>query len=204
MFGIVSDDLFEKELKKSNPLSNSDFNRNSNKIPELDTELVITGEVIDTPIKGRKEGDNEVPDSLRKIIGEEHELNGRQSALQLASDFGISKQSVSAYANGSTSTKSYDKRPNLPHINNAKERVQNHARAKLTKALNHLTSEKLASAKAVDLATIAKSMSGIVKDMEPEPILNGPGTQGINSPTYVFYAPQIKTENHYETVIAKE
>ena len=187
--GIVSDTDFEKELGNSSPKSKS--------VPSVTTAVVNR---IEKP--GRSEGDNNVPDSLRKIIGETSEIDGRQSALALAEKFGISPSSVSAYANGSKSTDSYDKRPNLAHINEAKERISSKARKKLFSALNNLTDEKMADAKAVDLASIARSMSGIVKEMEPEIPKESDSVK--SGPTFIFYSPQVKTEEHYDVVNARE
>lgn len=178
--GIVSDKDFEAELDNSKPKS--------------------TADIIPMPTPGRKEGDNNVPDSLRKIIGETSQIDGRKEALALASHFGISPSSVSAYANGSTSTDSMDKRPNLPHINNAKAQIAKQARNTLRNALRNITSEKLVDAKAVDLATIARSMSGIVKEMEPE----DEGEKKKDGPAFVIYAPSFKQENHYDTIVSRE
>src|SRR5215510_5460530 len=106
--GIVSDDDFDREIN------------HLNRKPVVTPPPVIP-EVVDMPRPGRSNGDVNVPDSLRKIIGETSELEGRDAALELASKFGISPSSVSAYANGSTSTASMDKQPNLEHINSAKD-----------------------------------------------------------------------------------
>jgi hypothetical protein len=182
--GIVSDTDFEKELEKSNPKGQKPT------IPE----------VIPMPRPGRTEGDNNVPDSLRKIIGETSAIEGRSEALELAQHFGLSSASVSAYANGSTSTASMSKRPNLNHINEAKERIGKKARGKLLKALHAITDDKLEIAKAVELAQIAKSMSGVVKDMEIGP----ESEKGKDKPQFIVYSPQIRDERHYEVTVVRE
>jgi hypothetical protein len=179
--GIVSDEDFLKELENSEPKSKAD--------------------IVPMPTPGRNQGDNNVPDSLRKIIGETAAIDGRQEAIALASSFGISPSSVSAYSNGSTSTDSMNKRPNLPHINKAKERIASSARNKLRDALRHMTSEKLQDTKAVDLSSIARNMAGIVKDMEPE---EEQGNKGNNGPAFVIYSPQFKQENHYEIIQGRD
>lgn len=181
--GIVSDEELETELKRSEPKSKADM------IPS----------VIPMPTPGRNQGDNNIPDSLRKIIGETANIDGRQSALELASTFGISPSSVSAYTNGSTSTASMDKRPNLPHINGAKEVIARQARNKLRDALKHITPEKLEGSKAVDLASVARSMSAIVKEMEPEQ-----EEEKKDGPAFVIYSPQFKQENHYEIISGRD
>lgn len=178
--GIVSDADFERELENSEPTQKAD--------------------IIPMPTPGRNPGDNNVPDSLRKIIGETSQIDGRKEALALASAFGISPSSVSAYANGSTSTDSMDKRPNLPHINGAKERIAKQARNKLRDALRHITSDKLENTKAVDLASIARSMSAVVKEMEPEQ----EEEKKKDGPAFVIYSPQFKQENHYEIISGRD
>jgi hypothetical protein len=67
-------------------------------------------------------------------------------------------------------------------------------------ALNSLTQEKIESAKAKDIAGVAKDMSVVIKSMEPE----GPKVNGNSGPTFIFYSPQIKREEVYDVVRVKE
>lgn len=189
--GVVSDDDFAAELSKlTNPQSNSRVSSSTS------NESV---QIIDKPSKGRSDGDVNVPDSLRKIIGEEAVINGRQSALGLAGMFGISASSVSAYANGATSTKSYDQ-PSSPiqsHISKARERAIRRASKTLNGALGAITQEKLDYTDADKLAGIAKDMSVIIKNLEPEKVINtddGPKTQ------FVIYAPQFRREESFDVI----
>lgn len=191
--GIVSDKDFDSELSRV-----SDKKQGESKA----INPVITGEIQDVS-RGRGEGSTSVPDGLRKIIGEESVVNGRQSAIELAQSFGLSPSSVSAYANGATSTSTYNDRKNLPALNEARIRVQSRARNKLMKALSHLTSEKLGEAKARDLAGIAKDMSAVIKNMEPEKESQLKDANN-GGPTFVFYSPQFRDERHFETVVVKE
>lgn len=181
--GLVSDEEFEKAQDNLIPSPND-----------------VTIKELERP--GRQDGDNNVPDSLRKIIGETSETEGRASALELAQQFGISPSSVSAYANGSRSTATYDKQPLLQHINGAKERVSKRAMSRLFKALNAITPEKLQDANVRDLSGVARDMSAIIKDMEPETPKTPAGDS--NQPQYVIYAPQFRDERSYEIVHAKE
>lgn len=186
MLGIMNDDEFEKELSKS-----SELNPSSEPIVEIkDREL------------GKGVGNNDVPNSLRRVIGEEAVVNGRQAALELGSMFGIKHDSVGAYRNGSTSCATYDKQPNLSHLNSARLRISKRATEVLGKALDEITDEnRLSACSAIELASVAKSMSGIVKDMEPELPKSGSGEQ---QNTFIFYSPQIKTEEHYDVVNARD
>jgi hypothetical protein len=180
--GIVSDTDFENELRKN---QSDDISQGT--IKEIN--------------RGRGLGNVEVPDSLRKVIGETANLDGRDEAIKLAESFGISPSSVSAYTNGSTSTKSYNEQPNLNHINKAKERISKRARVKLFAALEQITEEKLSGSKAKDLSSIARDLSAVVKEMEPEQPKIAATSDG---PKYIIYAPQYKKEEHFEVIQAKE
>lgn len=188
--GIVTDEDFQKEREKIVPKER----------PSIPTS-VPTATIIDSPTKGRGEGNVEVPNSLRQIIGETSITDGRQEAVQLASHFGISPSSVSAYSRGATSTSTYDERPNEKVINGTKLKIERRARAKLMLALKSLTPEVMASAKARDLAGIAKDMAAVVKQMEPE-TPKGPGNN--TGPTYIFYSPQQRKEESYEMIFTRE
>ncbi len=185
--GIVSDEEFDLEqetLTKPREQSNS--------------SPIIKPEIIDMN-RGRGIGNIEVPNGLRRIIGETAITDGRRESLQLASSFGISEVSASAYAKGATSTSSYDNTPNKPIISNAKERVVKSARQRLMQAMRALTPDKLNDTKAVDLSTIARNMAGVIKQMEPEKTTNDNG-----GPTFILYAPQFRSESSFEIVHAKE
>lgn len=185
--GIVSDADFEKELDKAIPIVNDV------------AKDIIEGEVVDMPMPGRSNGDNNVPDSLRKIIGETNELDGRREALALAETFGVSSSSVSAYANGSKSTASYGEQPNKSFINESRTRVQTRARKILFRSLKHITEDKLQNEAPLALAGIAKQMSGIIKDMEPE-------KESDNKPLaqFVIMCPPSKDESSYEHIPSRD
>lgn len=190
--GIVNDSDFDKEL-----------NNSSRSIPSIPHSPKPTAVITSIPPKGRGEGNIEVPNALRKVIGEESEINGREAALEMAEAFGISSSSVSAYSNGSTSTATYDKNPNISHLLKAKERISKRARTRLVQALNHITDEKLELAKVVEVAAVARAMSAIVKDMEPPQPKLEIGTNG-NGPNFIFYSPQTRKEETFDMVHVKE
>jgi hypothetical protein len=188
--GIISDEEFQAEL-----------NNSSDVYETIKSVKSVKSEVVPLPHPGRINGDNNVPNSLRKIIGETSNIEGRSEALELADKFGVSPSSVSAYANGATSTKTYDETPNRKHINEAKEKISRKARNRLFLALNALTPDKLEDAKAVDLASVAKSMSGIVKEMEPEPEKESGGNKTVN---FLIYSPQVREEKYYDSLTLRE
>lgn len=192
--GIVSDKEFESEKKKTQVIE-------STPIPLLRRdELKDESRIEELPSKGR--GNNPaVPESLRKFIGAAAINEGREAALELAKDFGISESSVSAYSKGATSTASYNERPNLGIINESKLRIQRKARGKMILAINMLTKEKLDLAKPRDLAGIAKDMAIVTKAMEPEV---AQGSTEKSGPTFIFYAPQQRKEETFDIVFPKE
>jgi len=182
-------------------LSDEDFNRELNKDAEV---LPIQGEVRDKTTNSRGKDNNAIPNSLRRVIGEEATINGSDAGKELARQFGINDGHVGALKKGSTSLSTYNKQPNLNYLNSRRLRISKKATKVLSLALEEITSEnRLSACSAVELAGVAKSMSGIVKDMEPELPKNGNGDSS-NGPTYVFYSPQVKQENHYEMVHVRE
>jgi|OpeIllAssembly_1097287.scaffolds.fasta_scaffold00157_7 hypothetical protein len=168
---------------------------------DLQKELDNCGVVKNLPTPGRTKGDNNVPEGLRKIIGDTANTESRKDALELASEFGISNQSVSAYSVGATSLATYNEPDQdlISHINNRKILSAKRAQSKLLKALHHITEEKLANTKPVELAAVAKAMSSIVKDMEPES-----GAQVNGGPTFVFYAPKVFAEDRFPVITVNE
>jgi len=168
---------------------------------ELESNESLCGKIIDIKQSGRKNGDNNVPESLRKLIGAESIENGRGAGLGLANSFGISPSSVSAYSHGSTSDATYNQpNPSLHnHIQNTREKVTRKARNKLLLALNSLNSDNISQSKARDIASIAKDMSAVVKNMEEKTI-------GLNEsgPKFIFYSPTFRSEQSFEVINVKE
>lgn len=183
--GIVSDDDFKKELE------------------HLQGTTKPGGSVVTKEKVGRPEGATNVPESLRKIIGEESVINGRDSALDLAKSFGISPSSVSAYAHGATSTASYDtpKPSIIQHINASRQRGIKKASKVMNAALAAITQEKLDYTDADKLSGIAKDMSAIIKNLEPK---QSEQPTGGATPQFVVFAPQFRDERTFESITIQE
>lgn len=180
--GLVSDEELARELE-----------RNGNKPI-----------VVPAGSPGRKPGDINVPDSLRRVIAQDAIENGRQSAIALAESVGVSPSSASAYANGSTSTASYNERNAslINHTNVVKEKIAGRARGKLLAALREITPDKLKAAKLKDVSAVARNMSAIVRDMEPQRTAEDEGRApkvNIN-----IFAPQRKQESEYDVIEVQE
>lgn len=175
--GVLNDDDFENEIN-----SFTKFNST----------------VIDI-VKGRN-GVHEVPESLRKIIAEEA-IQGT-SAKELEQIFDVSQSSISAYKKGATSTATYNKPETelKSHTNQIKDLITGKAKSKLLSALEHITEDKLKDAPLGVLANVAKSMSGVVKDLEPEEVKE----KENNGPSYVIYAPQFRDERSFDVIHVKE
>lgn len=177
--GVVSDEQFEREK----------------------VDCVLEG-TVEPLARGRHMGDVNVPQEIRKLIADDHLANGRESAVELARDFGISSSSVSAYAKGATSTATYHE-PNKDLTNylaSRKKRITKKSLTVLQSALQEITPDKLSTLSPTKLATVAKDMSVISKNMEPKTEQG----QGDNKPQFVIYAPTVKEEKNYETVIVTD
>jgi predicted transcriptional regulator len=163
-------------------------------------------EIIDSPLPshGRNNGDVNVPESIRKIIGETAVIDGRAAAISLAKDFGISPSSVSAYAKGATSTASYNqpKESIISHINKSRQRAIKKASKTLNAALGAITQEKLDYSDAKDLSGIAKDMAVVIKNLEPKDTSTEGGASG--TPQFVIFAPQFRDERSFDTIHVPE
>lgn len=192
--GVVTDDDFQLELERLSGMSK----------PTRNEPQVIEGTIIDKPSRGRSEGDTNVPDSLRKIIGETAVIDGRKEALDLARMFDISDAQVAAYAKGATSTASYHSptKSIISHINKARRKAISKAQKTMNGALDAITQEKLDYADPKDLSSIAKDMSAIIKNLEPEQAPVDPNES--SRPQFVIFAPSFKREEHYESIVVNE
>lgn len=181
--GIVSDELFDSEI---------------NKRDDTESEMNIA-EVLDLPNLGRPEGKKNTPDFIRNIIGEEI-INGADKK-ELAQLFNVGPQVPELYSKGARSQATYHDRDNSTarHVNSVREKIVKKASNRLTVALNEITPDKLREASLKDLSTVAKNMSGIIKDMSPEEKPNdNPGNQ------IIIFAPQRNELNHYEVMQLQE
>lgn len=192
--GIVNRDEFEKEKSRYKELEKESHPQDAPAKPEL-----ITPDVVPLNPQGRSKGDNNIPESLRKILAETALMDGRSAAMDIARSFGVSSSSVSAYSNGATSTATY-KKPHkrlAEHIKKNKEAAIYRAQRTMRQALNNITEEKLAYSEAKDLSGIAKDMSVIIKNLEPD---KQNEVVEDNRVQFTIYAPQFRQENSYEVI----
>jgi len=163
---------------------------------DFEKEIVNTGVVVGNKNKGRGEGNKEVPKEIKKFIIEEN-LRG-SSSRELQQLTGASSSSISAYVNGANSTASYNKPDSVlvTHKNSVVDKITRKARKILISSMNEITPDKLQKAKVTEVAMVARSMAGIIKDMEPEVIEQ----KNDNRVQFIMFAPQMKTERHYDAI----
>ncbi|SRR6266498_3644681 len=176
--GIVSSDEFDLELAKLTPHHNQPINTTVKQIEH-----------------GRAPGDNAVPQELRKIISEE--ANQGTPAAELTKVFDVSPSSISAYKHGATSTASYNKPDDdlIHHRNDVRLKISTKATNKILLAMKHITEEKLANAKVRDLASVAKDMSVVARNMDGDQI-----TQNQQNNQFIFYAPKSRDESEFDII----
>lgn len=158
---------------------------------------IVSDDVFNAEIKLMNRGRGsvkEVPEVIREIIAEDA-IAKNGSIQEIASRHGVSSSSVSAYKNGATSTATYhepDER--LARRNNfVRENIITSARSRLLDALQNITSDKLKDAKVRDVASVAKDMSAVIRNTEPQ-------TTPIHNAQFVFHVPRQKDEKDYEFI----
>ncbi len=175
--GIVSDDIFDAELEK------------------------LSGQIKEEK-HGRNEGDVNIPEPVRKIIGDTAITNGRKDALALAEFLDVSPSSVSAYSNGSRSTATYNKPGQLKDfIKEKKFKVVKRANKNLVRALDHMTEDKFQAASLTELASAAKAMGGIIKDMHD--VTEGSDIKGPQV-AFIIHTPPIAREDKFDVIDVTE
>jgi predicted transcriptional regulator len=202
--GILTDEQLNKELGIT--ISKKDIDRIESEIIKDKIEdaikdssfsIITPAKVID--IKRGRGNQLEIPNEIRALVAEEV-INGTP-AKQVAKAFGVSESSVSAYKHDATSTTSYDT-PNSQLADSNKQIrdvITDKARGRLMSALDAITDENISNAKVKDIASIAKDMSVIVKNMEPiVPVDNSKNTQVI------IYRPRMRDEDEFDIITVNE
>lgn len=208
--GIVKDDDYIKELgevkqtpnvpNEESPSKDSDEDSDSESNRDESTGLIVSA---NDSISGRGQGSTEVPQSIRKLIGESAIEEGAGAATAIGKFLGLSQSSISAYSKGATSTATY-KSPNADladHLDKARKKISKKAAGKLFKALNVIDEDKLGELSALEASTVAKNMSAIIKHMEPDTKSAG---NTFNGPVITFYAPHLVQEEQFDVINVSE
>jgi hypothetical protein len=173
--GIISDEAFEKELEN---LSKRD---------------VRDAEVKELPTRGRKEEVPNIPKEIRKTIAD-CAVDG-ESRKVIAGAFGISEPTVTNIKNGYGEVN----QDVQDHVKTRREKITSRASSKLMTALRELTPAKIADASAREISGIAKDMSQVIRNLEPQE--KGTSVAG----NFVFFAPSgTKQIADYEVINAKD
>jgi hypothetical protein len=144
--------------------------------------------------KGRPKGRANRTHEEREIIAGEALIHGNDWASK---KYGIAPSTISAYTHGATSSASYTDPDDdlMRSVSSQRLKIASVAHGKLSDALNHITPDKLASANLRTIASVAQSMSAIVKNMEPE--VRQENSQNIQ---FTFYAPKTKQEDNFDVI----
>lgn len=191
--GIVSNGEFEKEIERIN-----------RKVVEKnkDKEKINNGSHIEgLKSPGRGLGNKEVSQAVRNFVAELG-IEGYSNS-EIKELTGLSQSSISAYKKGVNSTKDYNTRPNeetVIHINKTKDKISRRAKKVAIQALDELLSnDRIKHAKTRDLATIARSTSAIIKEMEEEKKDEKFSNQN-NGVQIIMMAPPVRQESTYDAI----
>ena len=179
--GIITEAEFELELNRFVPKLNNDTSR-----------LVIESREI---VHGRG-NKQETPELVRELIASEAIAGARPS--ELSKEFNVSSSSVSAYKHGNTSTASYNSpSEELARSNDqVREHIAGKAQDKLVKAIEAIDLDS--KLKPNIASAIARDMSSIVKNLQPDPSIQ------VNNNKVIIYKPRMKEEEDYEVIEVSE
>lgn len=162
---------------------------------EEDFALEVSRLVVDykTIESGRGKGKTEVPLEIKKLVASEA-LAGI-SVDEIREKYNVSASSVSAYKNDANSTASYHDANKELAENNKQVRttISERAEGVILESIGLLTVEKLAAAKARDIAGIAKDMSAVISNMKDK----GNAPTGVN---ITIMVPQVKEEQDFKVI----
>lgn len=171
--GIISDEAFAEELERLEK-------KNGN------------AEVKDLERKGRKEEIPNIPKEIRKTIAD-CAVDG-ESRKVIAGAFGISEPTVTNIKNGHGASNEDIQE----HVRDRRDKITSRASNKLLVALRQLTENKIADASAREIAGVAKDMSQIIRNLEPQ------DKNSSVTGNFVFFAPSgTKKIEDYEVIEAR-
>ena len=173
--GIVSDEEFNKQLPTAN-------------------KEEVRASILPLITPGRTPDKQNTPEVVRKFIAEEA-INGSPAKI-ISAALDISPSSISAYKVGATSTASYNQpdKSLKQHTDDIRSKIATKARNRLRYALDGITPEKLVDLSAPKLAGVAKDMSAVIRNIEPQKDNDNSGVQ------FIFYSPRLREENDYPVI----
>lgn len=180
MIGVADNESFQAEL-----------DRLTNKTSDKKIDVLPSNEKVVDINRGRTEGRTEISQEARAFISGEV-LSGAR-ANDVAKAFGVSESSISAYKKDATSTSSYHKPDKeLSELNDAsRRRIVGPAQQTLIDAIEAITPEKLNGSKVNVASAVARDMSSIIKNMQPD------AGSTVNNNQVIIYKPRMKEEDDY-------
>ena len=213
--GILSDEEFEKELESLNNkvaydkviddlvevkpdklvIENNKLVIDNDKV-SIDNDKVssVNCAVLELPTSGRNLGDDNKPETLRKIIAE-CKINGDDDK-SIIDNFKTSSSSISAYSRGMNGTNDKVNDSLARFVKNARNSITRKASRTLIKTLDFISDDKINELKANEMSILAKNMSSIIADMEDK-------TRAVNNgirAQFVIFAPPQKQLETYEVI----
>lgn len=147
---------------------------------------------------GRSEGAIDIGEERRKEIAT-LALTSGMSKEEVAKYTGSSVASVGAYKRGDNATYQEGHNEGLKeHVESVKTQVVGAAQNKLMLAIEALTGEKIHGSKGRDIAGIAKDMSQIIRNMNPD------SGNLISNSKVIIYQPRVKEEDDFDTITVSE
>lgn len=137
-----------------------------------------------------------IPDALRSLIGATATVVGDTAA---AKEFGISQPTAHHIKHGHRGTHhNVVEKNDKEAIKGELAPIRSMALEALKQSILAITPEKLVGEEPAKLASIARSMSSVLKDT----IVTEDDKDGNEKYQFNIFAPQVKQENHYTTIEA--
>lgn len=183
----------------SDSQADSFLNSNRNFLRDLVDNVRESAEgVINLPVRETNPigKTKQIPDALRSLIGATATIAGEKTA---AEEFGISQPTAHHIKHGHRGTfHDVVEKNDKVAIKNELAPIRSMALEKLKASILAITDEKLQGEEPAKLASIARSMSAVLKDT----IVTEDDKDGNEKYQFNIFAPQVKTETHYTTVEA--
>ena len=181
---ILADEKALERLNSENNLANR-FARSVKAARGADNVKYKHTHYLPTYRRGHAESKDNLPVETRNEIAI-RARSGMETQEEIAADYGISQQNVSAIATGKTSSE-----PEV--VGKALDKIRDKALDRLLASLGFLTDDKLSGCDAKDLSQIAANVSRVVEKTTPK-VDEGSKVQ------VVVYAPQVRQEEKYKII----
>lgn len=155
----------------------------------------IVSDYLTSEIKRGRGNVEDLGDEVRKEIATLALTTGLSNE-EVSKLIGVSESQVSAIKKGATSTASYHKRDGElgEHVAQVKNEITSAAQNKMLEAIQAITGMKIQMSNAKEISGIAKDMSSIVRNMNPD------GPAQITNNQVVVFRPRNKEEDDFKVI----